>query len=431
MYKSGKMFANLFSYVMSPPKWRKSTISPEPRLRIYDDLSDSDEEGNYRIDKDVNNNQIDNGDSFCEMELDELECKEIEMSVEKERLQRIKCLEKEIQEKVVKKTVEIMEKSIVKVKEKSNSKTWSFDTFNSSRRSTGRSESNLGNENDGTDKVENIILDTPSNNSQRNSPMTPSPSRSSFFSPRKATQKVATIPIDSAIFIARRYYRETLEEGYLKIDEEMKRECASRKIVALEKMRKSGNLVIKSRRSSEYDSDLEDDGKLIMKGEKERKLSIATAETAATIAEKLFEEARLPSIQQSDNNECGTMSKDGLDLDELKKDNAAARLELELDKIEEAHNETHTKTKQTRRKVSFSDEVEQGMIKREEIAALVQNHIFDAELSSDDEDDNSDDENKEMSTEDANDQKEIFVEESTKEGENIDDKDDDIRLASS
>ena len=39
--------------------------------------------------------------------------------------------------------------------------------------------------------------------------------------------------------------------------------------------------------------------------------------------------------------------------------------------------------------MSFSDEVEQGLSKREEIAALVSNHddVFNAELSSDDEDD--------------------------------------------
>lgn len=380
------MLSNLFSYV-SPTKWRISkNVSPEPRSDPFGQLSDSDEEADIDGDDKTDNvdNEINVSSSYDE-ELYKLKCKEIEKSIDRDRQKRRKLWAKEIQEKVVKKCVEIMEKSIVKVKDKSKRKNSILASFSSSvsSLSSGRSDSPA---NGNTVHFQ----DSPSEITNQGS--------SSFFSGGSVTRRVATIPIDSAIYIAERYYQDDLTGGYSSIDEEMDRECESRKMKMLKELRKLAktNYGVPRHRSSVEDSDNDDDENglkfIVKEGEKERKLSIATAETIATIADKLsLEEARLPSIQRSDNDEDSNISRDGLDVDELRKDIAVTQLDLEqeLCKVQETQGEVRAKSRQGRRKVSFSDEVEQGLSKREEIAALVSNHddVFNAELSSDDEDD--------------------------------------------
>ena len=377
-----QMLSKFASYLMSPSKWKKSVVSPEFKSNdIFGELSESDEEGNFRSDQHVgiaDNESMDG--SFIDNNLYDIRCKKIDKSIEREKLRRRKELEREIQEKVVKKSVEIMEKSVVKMKDKSNNKVSKLgflfgDSGESSRRSTG-SESRSSNADDvdgGVDKTEeNGMVDL----SQPCSPSTPQSVSRSFFSMGTITNKVATIPVDSAIFIATRYYQEELQEGYAKIDEELQRECKSRKILIRRELKKAGQ------DWKQVLGNVEDGGEVDAEKNitKERKLSVATAETALTITEKLSE-VRLPNISCSDNNE-------GLNLEELGKEAVATQLTLEqeLDKIQVAQGEIHAKSK-VKRKVSFSDEVEQGLLKREEIAALIHEKAFSSELSSDDDDD--------------------------------------------
>ena len=69
-----QMLSKFASYLMSPSKWKKSVVSPEFKSNdIFGELSESDEEGNFRSDQHVGIDDNESMDgSFIERVFDPL-----------------------------------------------------------------------------------------------------------------------------------------------------------------------------------------------------------------------------------------------------------------------------------------------------------------------------------------------------------------------